>query len=75
MEEHVSESCRVVYFCSSAQDDIHGLFPQNSMPKEPSESDSSLKSIYQNVHALLDEDQGGFKEGEATGELRAYVLY
>ena len=66
MEEHVSESCRIVYYCSSTQDDVHELYHQNSAPKLPSEGHGSLAAIYQNVHALLDEDQGGFKEGETT---------
>lgn len=66
MEEHVSESCRIVYYCSSTENDVHELYHQNSAPKLPSEGQSSLEVIYQNVHALLDEDQGGFNEGEAT---------
>ena len=64
MEEHVlQESCRIVYFCSSAQDDVHELYHKNSPPEASSDTPTPLQSIYRNVRALLDEDQGSFDEG------------
>lgn len=64
MEEHVHESCRVVYFCSSAQKDVHELYHRNRPPTAASDAQTSVDHTYRNIRALLDEDQGGFSEGE-----------
>ena len=67
MEEHASENCSIVYFCPSVEDDTFELYQKDSppaaLPKAPGPQ-HSLAQIYQNVRTLLDEDQGGFDEGE-----------
>lgn len=59
MEENIIENCSIIYFCSSAQDDIHHVYHQNDTPTAPADNDL----IRRNVRALLDEDQGDFDEG------------
>ena len=76
MEEHANESCSIVYFCASAQEDIYELYHKNSPPdgvSGPSQH-KSLGEVYENVRTLLDEDLGGFDEGEvaANAVMRAY---
>ena len=63
MEEHIYESCRIIYLCSGEHEDIYELYHQNSAPAVSSIGQDGLQHIYQNARALLDEDQGGFKEG------------
>lgn len=63
MEEYIYERCRIIYLCSSEHEDIHELYHQNSAPAVSPNGQDGLQHIYQNVRALLDEDQGGFEEG------------
>ena len=65
-EQTTNENCSIVYFSSSAQDDIHKLYCKESPPEAPPKASGpqhSLDQVYQNVRTLLDEDQGGFEEG------------
>ena len=67
MEEKASESCSIVYFCASAQLDVYELYHKKSPPEDEDDSDTEhglLSQIHHNVRTLLDEDQGGFDEGE-----------
>lgn len=67
MEENASWSCSVVYLCASAQDDIHELYPKNATPVSADKAldgDTYLRQVYENVEVLLDENQGGYDEGE-----------
>ena len=73
MEEHANNGCSVVYYCASAPDEIYELYHKNSPPEAPSEirhENTSLNLIYQNIRAMLDEDQGGFDEGEEVNNRR-----
>ena len=68
MEEFADGSCSVVYF-ASARDGLYELYHKSSPPEIPSETrpeNGSLDNIYQNVRTLLDEDQGGFDEGNVV---------
>ena len=70
MEELADESCSVVYFCASASGDICELHDRSALEKTEVSEDSrqenaALDIIRGNVRTLLDEDQGGFDEGEA----------
>lgn len=67
MEEYADESCSIVYLCANAQDDIYELYHKRSPPGEAAAPVNELGSLDQtrnNVRTLLDEDQGGFDEGE-----------
>ena len=67
MEEYADGSCSLLYFAASAQEDVQELYHKHSPPKAHSEAghdDASLESVYENARTLLDEDQGGFDEGE-----------
>ena len=68
MEEYADESCSIVYLCANAQNDIYELYHKGSPPEEavaPAKERSSLDRTYDNVRTLLDEDQGGFEQGES----------
>jgi len=67
MEEQDNERCSVIYYCASAGDDVHELYHKRSPPKVANgakHENAALDSVYRNVQALLDEDRGGFHEGE-----------
>jgi len=68
MEESADERCSVVYFCASASGDVYELHHASALePAVDGERDHTTSgSIYDNVRILLDEDQGGFHEGEAA---------
>lgn len=63
MELRADGRCRVVYFCTSTRDDVSRLYESKKrLPKnEPADQ---WEVVEQNVRTLLDEDQGGFIEGE-----------
>lgn len=70
MEGFGDEACNVVYFCAGAADDVSELYHKRSPPDAPSrpeENSSTLDRVYHNARILLDENQGGFDEGEADG--------
>ena len=64
MEVHTERKCSAVYLCTGLEDDICELFYTKSPPKELLDN-SPLSLVYQNVHVLLDEDQGGLDEGKS----------
>lgn len=67
MEEYDHERCSVIYYCASAGDDVHELYHNKSPPTAASggqHENAALDGVYRNVRVLLDEDQGGFHEGE-----------
>ena len=69
MEEHANECSVIVYFCATAQDDIAELYHKNTPPRaEEAAADqhASLEEVYENVRSLLDEDLGGFEEGNGV---------
>lgn len=74
MEEQRANECSViVYFCATAQDDIHELYHKKSPPADDAVSagrQSPLGQVYENVRTLLDEDIGGFEEGNKPGRCR-----
>lgn len=70
MEEHANECNVIVYFCATAQHDIAELYHKKSPPSEAAVADNGhtpLGKIYENARRLLDEDLGGFEEGEEMG--------
>ena len=67
MEEHSANKCSViVYFCASADHDISELYHKRSPPSTATlheNQHSPLGQVYENVRTLLDENVGGFEEG------------
>lgn len=70
-EEEQQQHCNLIYYCSDLeQDDIDTTFPKNARPthsnasQHTAEKNKSLEVIYDDVRILLDEDRGGFNEGE-----------
>ena len=66
MEEHADECSVIVYFCATAPDDIAELYHKNAPPSADTVSEGqhgALAQVYENVRRLLDEDLGGFEEG------------
>lgn len=74
MEEEEERSCKVIYFCVSAQgDDVDLLYDVHSLPDASvgvQDKDESLAAILDNARALLDQDRGGVVEGEKTRRRR-----
>ena len=74
MEEHRANECSViVYFCATAHNDIDELYHKKSPPSTAAVSEnqhSPLGQVYENVRTLLDENVGGFDEGnDAEGSI------
>ena len=65
MEEHAEGRCSVVYYCGGLEEEICELHHCNSLPttREGGHASGALDVVHSNVHALLDEDQGGLDEG------------
>lgn len=67
MEDFGDEACNVVYFCAAADEEVYELYHKRSPPEAPpraAEGGSALDRVYHNARLLLDENQGGFSEGE-----------
>lgn len=73
MEEFGDEACNVVYFCAGPGDEeVYELYHKRSPPDAPPKlaaDSSALDRVYHNARILLDENQGGFSEGEAASTL------
>ncbi len=67
MEEHAEQICRVVYYCDGLGEQICELYQCHSLPEHATAKGGpgghALDVVHRNVHALLDEDQGGLDEG------------
>lgn len=84
MAEFGDQAASVVYFCAgAAADDVYELYhkcsPPDAPPKPPAEESGVLDRVYHNARILLDENQGGFSEGEAESSARsraeAWTMY
>jgi hypothetical protein len=77
MEEHRANECSViVYYCATAHNDIYELYHKRSPPSSTAVSEnqhSPLGQVYENVRTLLDENVGGFDEGN-DGEIRMHAV-
>ncbi|KAK3630016.1 3',5'-cyclic-nucleotide phosphodiesterase [Elasticomyces elasticus] len=65
MEEHLEGRCNVVYYCGGLRDEVCEVYHAGSLPERESaksEGSNALDVVHGNVHALLDEDQGGLDE-------------
>ena len=72
MDELIDRGCSVVYYCEGQGDEICEFYDTNSLPQDASElaqRDGWRDVLYSNVRMLLDEDQGGFHEGEKRDRL------
>lgn len=79
MAEFGDEACTVVYFCAGADEEVYELYHKQSPPDAPpksADSSSVIDRVYHNARLLLDENQGGFSEGEAAwGEREECTAY
>ncbi|KAK3074012.1 3',5'-cyclic-nucleotide phosphodiesterase [Teratosphaeriaceae sp. CCFEE 6253] len=65
MEERLVGRCSVVYYCGGVEEEVCELYHCGSLPKataEHGQRSRALDVVHHNVHALLDEDQGGLDE-------------
>ncbi|KAK0929602.1 3',5'-cyclic-nucleotide phosphodiesterase [Friedmanniomyces endolithicus] len=66
MEEHAERRCRVVYYCDGLGEQICELYQCHNLPQHATAKGGpgghALDVVHRNVHALLDEDQGGLDE-------------
>jgi hypothetical protein len=77
MEEHRANECSViVYFCATANNNIDELYHKRSPPSWTAVAEnqhSPLGQVYENVRTLLDENVGGFEEGN-DGKIRMHAV-
>ena len=67
MEEHRDRGCSVVYYCDRQDEEICELYDGQHLPRDATgvaQKAGWRKALHSNVRMLLDEDQGGFHEGE-----------
>lgn len=79
MEEHAGERCSVVYYCGGvAEEEIFEFYHANSSLRaaaQVADERGALDHAQDNIRTLLDEDQGGFHEGEVQGLGRLGDVY
>lgn len=63
MEVRADGRCRVVYFCASVKDEVSKLY-ESTQRLQKKEAANQWEVVEQNVRTLMDEDQGGFSQGE-----------
>ena len=73
MEELIDRGCSVVYYCDRQDEEISELYNEEQPPQDTLDvapKDNWREAVYSNVRMLLDEDQGGFYEGETRVRLQ-----